>query len=180
MLTWRAAASPCWRWGSRQRPRGPCPGPGRGRAGSPWAGSRAACRTYTPFTHVDTAWNIWEGGSEIRSHKFNHAWTANTQVRPHPDCKYVWLAALSPCRAPIGQLSPLPCLFTSPSCWGTHFLHLCEPPSHYSLPCPLLTSRWWRPLLSGSRCRSESRTQQPSHHRQPATNPFIRNTYIFI
>ena len=26
---------------------------------------------------MDTAWNIWEGGSEIRSHKFDHAWTAN-------------------------------------------------------------------------------------------------------
>ena len=41
----------------------------------------------------------------------------------------MWLAAVLPCRAPIGRLSPLPCLFTSPSCWGTHFLYLSIPPS---------------------------------------------------
>ena len=62
--------------------------------------------------------------SQIRSHKFDHTRTANTQVWPQPDCKSVWLAAVSPCRAPIGRLSPLHCLFTSPSCWGTHFLYL--------------------------------------------------------
>ena len=41
----------------------------------------------------------------------------------------LWLAAVSLCRAPIGWLSPLSCLFTSPSCWGTHFLYLSNPPS---------------------------------------------------
>ena len=30
----------------------------------------------------------WEVRSQISSHKFDHAWTANTQVRPDPDCKY--------------------------------------------------------------------------------------------
>ena len=57
-----------------------------------------------------------------------------SQVRPHPDCKSVWLAAVSPCRAPIGRLSPLHCLFISPSCWGTHFLYLSNPPSGNLLP----------------------------------------------
>ena len=46
----------------------------------------------------------------------------------------LWLAAVSPCRAPIGQLSPLPCLYTSPSCWGTHFLYLSNPPLVSFLP----------------------------------------------
>ena len=75
----------------------------------------------------------------LSSHKFDHTRTANTQVRPQPDCKSMWLAAVSPCRAPIGRLSPLHCLFTSPSCWGTHFLYLSNPPSGNLLPiipCP--------------------------------------------
>ena len=46
----------------------------------------------------------------------------------------LWLAAVSPCRAPIGRLSPLHCLITSPSCWGTHFLYLSNPPSVSFLP----------------------------------------------
>ena len=62
---------------------------------------------------------------QIRSHKFDHPRTANIHTQPHPGC--VWLAAVSPCRAPIGRLSPLPCLSTSPSCWGTHFLYLSNP-----------------------------------------------------
>ena len=37
---------------------------------------------------------------------------------------------------PIGQLSPLPCLFTSPSCWGTHFLYLSKHP-HLGTSFPL-------------------------------------------
>ena len=41
---------------------------------------------------------------------------------------------MSLCRAPIGRLSPLYCLFTSPSCWGTHFLYLSNPPSVSFLP----------------------------------------------
>ena len=57
-----------------------------------------------------------------------------SQVRPHPDCKSVWLAAVSPCCAPIGLLYPLHCLFTSPNCWGTHFLYLSNPPSGNLLP----------------------------------------------
>ena len=44
----------------------------------------------------------------------------------------MWLAAVSPCRAPIGWLPPLPCLFTSPR--GTHFLYLSNPPSGNLLP----------------------------------------------
>ena len=46
----------------------------------------------------------------------------------------LWLAAVSPCRTHIGRLSPLPCLITSPSCWGTHFLYLSNPPSGNLLP----------------------------------------------
>ena len=34
----------------------------------------------------------------------------------------------------IGRLSPLSCLFTSPSCWETHFLYLSSPPSGNLLP----------------------------------------------
>ena len=87
----------------------------------------------------------WEGGSEISS-QFDHAWTANTQVRPLPDSKSVWLAGVSPCRAPIGQMSPLSCLFTSPSCWGTHFLYLSNPPSG-NLLLPIIP--WSSILLVG-------------------------------
>ena len=36
---------------------------------------------------------------------------------------------MSPC-----WLSPFPCLITSPSCWGTHFLYLSNPPSGNLLP----------------------------------------------
>ena len=69
---------------------------------------------------------------QIRSHKFDHPRTANIHTQPHPGC--VWLAAVSPCRAPIGRLSPLPCLSTSPSCWGTHFLYLSNPHLGTSFP----------------------------------------------
>ena len=44
-----------------------------------------------------------------------------SQVQPHPDSKYnksMWLADVSPCHAPIGRLSPLPCLITQQ-------LHVC-------------------------------------------------------
>ena len=34
----------------------------------------------------------------------------------------------------IGRLSPLHCLFTSPSCWWTHSLYLSNPPSGNLLP----------------------------------------------
>ena len=30
----------------------------------------------------------WKVRSQISSHKSDHAWTANTQVRPQLDCKY--------------------------------------------------------------------------------------------
>ena len=85
-------------------------------------------------------WNNGKSGAKLdltssttpglQIHTVDHTRTANL-------CD--WLA-MSPCRAPIGQLSPLPCLFKSPSCWRTHFLYLSdpppiwEPPSHYSIP----------------------------------------------
>ena len=46
----------------------------------------------------------------------------------------LWLAAVLLCHAPIGQLSPLPCLITSPSCWGTNFLYLSNPHLGTSFP----------------------------------------------
>ena len=66
----------------------------------------------------------WEGNLKITSHPVDHTkkWVK------------LWLAAVSPCRAPIGRLSPLSCLFTSLSCWGTHFLYLSNPPSGNLLP----------------------------------------------
>ena len=45
----------------------------------------------------------------------------------------LWLAAVSPWRSSIGRLAPLPCLITSPSCWGTHFLYLSKTPSRLQL-----------------------------------------------
>ena len=62
--------------------------------------------------------------------------------RPHPDSKSVWLAAMSPCRAPICWLSPLSCSFTSPSCWGTHFLYLSNHPSGNLLPIIPWSAPW--------------------------------------
>ena len=73
-----------------------------------------------------TAWNNGKSRAKLdltslttpglQIHMVNHTRTANP-------CD--WL----PCHAPIGRLSPLPCLFTSPSCWGTHFLYLSNPTS---------------------------------------------------
>ena len=77
------------------------------------------------------AWNNGKSGAELdftsstkpglQMHKFDHTQTANP-------------CAVLPCRAPTGQLSPLPFLFTSPGCWGTHFLYLSSPPSGNLLP----------------------------------------------
>ena len=53
---------------------------------------------------------------------------------------------MSPCCAPIGRLSPLRCLFTSPSCSGTHFLYLSNSPSGNLLPiipCLYLIKLYW-------------------------------------
>ena len=76
----------------------------------------------------------WEGNLEITSHPVDQKqWVRVWSTTPK---KWVelWLAAVLPCRAPIGRLSPLLCLITSPSCWRTHFLYLSNPPSVSFLP----------------------------------------------
>ena len=87
---------------------------GRSRAGnSPWKWNNGKEVLRLDLTSSTT--------SRQQIHKFDHTWTANP-------CD--WL----PCRPPIGRLSPLSCLFTSPSCWGTHFLYLSNPRLGTSFP----------------------------------------------
>ena len=89
------------------------------------------------FTLLDTQtftlvqpWNNGKSGAKLdftsstkpglQIHKFDHTRTANL-------CD--WL----PCRC--AALPLVGCLSaTSPSCWGTHFLYLSNPPSGYLLP----------------------------------------------
>ena len=70
----------------------------------------------------------WNNGKEVPRldlTSLTTPWQQVHYVRPHPDSKYnksVWLAAVSPCRAPIGRLSPLPCLIT----WQLHVCYISQ------------------------------------------------------
>ena len=89
-----------------------------------------------------SSWNNGKSGAKLdltsstkpglQIHKFDHTRTANP-------CD--WL----PCRCAALPLVGCPSA-TSPSCWGTHFLYLSNPPSLSFLPILL----WTRPRASAS------------------------------
>ena len=84
---------------------------------------------------------------------------------------------------PIGRLSPLPCLLTSPSCWGTHFLYLSNPPSVSFLPILLWCRQWIHPPGgTPSRCRSPqpmTRTQSAGC-KHPQSNLLPGNRFCLL
>ena len=98
----------------------------------------------------------WNNGKEVprldltssttsgqQIHKFDHTRTAN----------WHWLL----CRWAAALPLVLPCLFTSPSCWGTHFLYLSNPPSGNLLPI----IPWPLQILNYCHSKPLNRTQPP-------------------
>ena len=90
--------------------------------------------------------DTWNNGKEVPRLDLTSSTTPGQQIHyswPHPDSKYkksMWLAAVLPCRAPIGRLSPLPCLITLQLhvCYISQLLRrdsfsVSQPPSHYSM-----------------------------------------------
>ena len=104
--------------------------------------------SFPTLTILSTAWN---NGKEVPRLDLTSSTTPGQQIHyglPHPDSKYnksMWLADVSPCHAPIGRLSPLPCLITQQLhvCYISQLLRdsfsvsqqppIWEPPSHYSM-----------------------------------------------
>ena len=95
--------------------------------------------------------DIWDNGKEVPRLDLTSSTMPGQKIhygRPHPESKYnksVWLAAVSPCRTPIGRLSPLLCLITRRLhvCYISQLLRdsfsifqqppIWKPPSHYSM-----------------------------------------------